>query len=81
MHTFDYSSLQTHNFEFSVEQNKEYIEILKNLNIVDEFLHGWCSYLQAELGFVLPGSEAYEIWEITPETKLMGDGFLMIIRL
>lgn len=75
MHAFDYSSLQTYNFKFSVEQNKDYIEILRRIDIIDEFLHGWCSYLQAELGFVLPGSKAYKIWEITPETKQMGDGF------
>jgi len=49
---------------FNYDNNK-----FRNLNIVDEFLHGWCFVLQSYLFNCLHGSECYEIFEKTPETN------------
>lgn len=47
---------------------EDFREILENLNVVDEFLHGWCFVLQSMLSKNLPGSELYQIYDKTPYT-------------
>lgn len=54
--------------------------IILNIFIIDEFLHGWCPFLQyfllkklSLISKIIP--EAWEIWERTPETLETNNSF------
>jgi hypothetical protein len=54
-------------FEYNSEHYRDLL--LDNNQIKDEFLHGWCAYLQLAICRQFPEAEPYEIFEKSKDTE------------